>query len=86
MSVLDNFLAEVASDLGLAPDALDRDAVLDLTRDVAHGVARPAAPLAAYLAGVAAGKAGGTPADGERAIATVRRTAASWAERHPPSE
>lgn len=58
MTTLDEWTAEVSTALGLDPSALDRDVVLDLTKDVAHGVARPAAPLTAYLLGVAAGRSG----------------------------
>jgi len=59
MTTLDEWTAQVSAALGLDPDALDRDVVLDLTKDVAHGVARPAAPLTAFLLGVAAGRSGG---------------------------
>ena len=58
MTTLDEWTAQVSAALGLDPGALDRDAVLDLTKDVAHGVARPAAPLTADLLGVAAGRGG----------------------------
>ncbi|MDQ1683496.1 MAG: hypothetical protein QOC82_233 [Frankiaceae bacterium] len=57
MTTLDEWTAEVSAALGLDPRVLDRDAVLDLTKDVAHNVARPAAPLTAYLLGVAVGRA-----------------------------
>jgi hypothetical protein len=56
MTTLDEWTADVSVALGLDPQLLDRDAVLDLTKDVAHGVARPAAPLTAYLLGVAVGR------------------------------
>jgi len=58
MTTLDEWTAQVSAALGLDSHALDRDVVLDLTKDVAHGVARPAAPLTAYLLGVAVGRAG----------------------------
>ena len=57
MTTLDEWTARVSEALGLDSAALDRDVVLDLTKDVAHGVARPAAPLTAYLLGVAVGRA-----------------------------
>jgi hypothetical protein len=55
MPTLDEWTAQICDALGLDP-AYDRDAVLELTRDVARGVARPAAPLTAYLLGVAVGR------------------------------
>lgn len=58
MTPLDEWTAQVSAALGLDPDTVDRDVVLDLTKDVAHGVARPAAPLTAYLLGVAVGRSG----------------------------
>jgi hypothetical protein len=56
VNVLAEWTERACAELGLDPAALDRDAVLDLARDVAHGVARPAAPLAAFLLGVAVGR------------------------------
>ncbi|MHB2023858.1 MAG: DUF6457 domain-containing protein, partial [Mycobacteriales bacterium] len=51
MSTLEDWTDAVVSALGLPAEAVDRDLVLDLAREVAHGVARPAAPLTAYLVG-----------------------------------
>lgn len=68
MNVLDEFTRTVSRALGLEEATIDRDLVLDLTKEVAHNVARPAAPLAAFLVGLAAGKAGGS-ADDIRAAA-----------------
>jgi Domain of unknown function (DUF6457) len=62
MATLDEWTAQVSEALGVPPEALDRDLVLDLARDAAHRVARPAAPLTTYLAGVAVGQ-GASPAD-----------------------
>lgn len=56
---LEEWIEAVCRELGLARGDLDRDAVLDLTRDVAHRVARPAAPLTAYLLGLAVGRGAG---------------------------
>jgi hypothetical protein len=56
MPTLDEWTAQICAALDLDPTLVDRDAVLDLTRDVAHGVARPAAPLTAYLLGLAVGR------------------------------
>ena len=69
MNVLDEFLRTTCTALGVDPGAVDRDLILDLTKDVAHNVTRPAAPLAAFVVGLAAGKAGGD-ADAVRADAT----------------
>lgn len=62
MNVLDEFLRTAAQALGVEDSAVDRDLILDLTKEVAHNVARPAAPLAAFLVGLAAGRAGGDAA------------------------
>lgn len=86
MNVLDAWLAQVAADLGLDPDQLDRGPILDLTRDVAHGVARPAAPVTAYLVGLAAGRAGGTPDDVTAAVRRARQSVSDWTAHHPPEE
>ena len=74
MNVLEEWTARVCAELGIDPATLDRDAVLDLTRDVAHGVARPAAPLTAYLIGFAQG-AGTAPPD---VLARISALAADW--------
>lgn len=69
MNVLDEFLRTTCQALGIDPSTVDRDLILDMTKDVAHNVARPAAPLSAFIVGLAAGKAGGD-ADAIRAAAT----------------
>jgi hypothetical protein len=74
MNVLEEWTALVCRELGVDRDSVDRDAVLDLTRDVAHGVARPAAPLTAYLFGLAQG-AGTAPPD---ALERLSRLAHDW--------
>ncbi|GGL16078.1 hypothetical protein Sme01_30300 [Sphaerisporangium melleum] len=76
MNVLAEWTALVCKELGIDPDRLDRDAVLDLTKDVAHGVARPAAPLTAYLLGLAQG-AGTAPAD---AAVRLSALAKNWGQ------
>jgi len=70
MATLDEWTAQASAALGIPPDALDRDFVLDLARDTAHLVARPAAPLTAYLAGVAVGR-GASPADVDATIRSL---------------
>ena len=78
MNVLDAWLVDAADALGIDRGAIQRDLLLDLTRDVAHGVARPAAPLTAFLLGLAAGKAGGGPDDVKAAAAQLTATLAAW--------
>ncbi|MFF3439309.1 DUF6457 domain-containing protein [Streptosporangium sp. NPDC002721] len=80
MNVLAEWTALVCRELGVDPATLDRDEVLDLTKEVAHGVARPAAPLTAYLLGLAQG-AGTAPPDAvERLTALARNWEQATAE------
>ncbi len=76
MNVLEQWTTLVCRELGIDPARVDRDEVLDLTRDVAHGVARPAAPLTVYLLGLAQG-AGTAPPD---AVERLSRLAQNWGE------
>lgn len=69
---MNEWIETACAELGLEPGALDRDLVLDLTRDVAHGVARPAAPLTAYLLGVAVGRGGDAAVLADRLAALAR--------------
>lgn len=71
MNPLDAWLAEAGDALGVDSGAMQRDLLLDLTRDVAHGVARPAAPLTAFLVGLAAGKSGGSADDVKAAVSRL---------------
>jgi Domain of unknown function (DUF6457) len=71
VNVLEEFLRTASKALGVDESTVDRDLVLDMTKEVAHNVARPAAPLAAFLVGLAAGRAGGTPDDIRAAAAKV---------------
>lgn len=66
---LEQWATALAAELGLGPDAVDVEQVLDLAADAAHGVVRPAAPVTTYLVGLAAGKAGGSDADVADAVA-----------------
>lgn len=82
MSTLDDWITEVAGELGitelgdLVDPAFARPLVLDLTRDVAHAVARPAAPVTAYLLGLAVARSAGSgPASSEVASALAERLA-----------
>nr|WP_282707207.1 NTP transferase domain-containing protein [Nonomuraea coxensis] len=74
MHVLNEWTALACEELGIDPAAVDRDQILDLTKEVAHGVARPAAPLTAYLLGLAQG-AGTAPED---AVAKLTTLAKNW--------
>ncbi|MFI6297441.1 NTP transferase domain-containing protein [Nonomuraea sp. NPDC050790] len=76
MNVLTEWTALVCKELGIDPARVDRDLILDLTKEVAHGVARPAAPLTAYLLGLAQG-AGTAPED---AVARLTTLAGNWAQ------
>lgn len=72
---LDDWLAELATALGVDVGALDRDLLLDVARDAAHGIARPAAPLTTFLVGLAAGHRGGGPDAVREAAQTAQRLA-----------
>lgn len=76
MNVLTEWTAVACKELGIDPATVDRDLILELTKDVAHGVARPAAPLTAYLLGLAQG-AGTAPED---AVARLTDLARNWAD------
>ena len=77
--VLGSWVRELCAELGIDPERLDRDLVLDLARDAAHGVARPAAPLTTFLVGYAAGLRGGTPEAVREVAAIAQRLAAARA-------
>ena len=79
MSTLEEWVQAVRRELWIEV-GVDRDLVLDVTKEVAHNVARPAAPLTAYLIGLAIG-GGADPAD---AAARVTELAKGW-EREPGS-
>ncbi len=78
MNPLDAWLAEAGAALGIDRDAMQRDVLLDFTREVAHGVARPAAPLTAFLVGLAAGQAGGSAEDVKAAISRLSAVLAAY--------
>lgn len=59
MNQLDEFIRTTCQALGVDAAAVDRDLILELTKDVAHNVNRPAAPISAFIVGLAAGGAGG---------------------------
>ena len=72
MNVLAEWTELVCRELGVDPAKIDRDALLDLTKEVAHGVTRPAAPLTAYLLGLAQG-AGSAPQDAVERLSALAR-------------
>lgn len=77
MNTLEEWMAAVCAELGI-DGPIDRDLILDMTRDVAHGVARPAAPLTAYLVGLAAGRSGNAATATADAVTRVAQLAAGW--------
>ncbi|MFI6792662.1 DUF6457 domain-containing protein [Nonomuraea sp. NPDC050383] len=79
MNVLNEWTALACKELGVDPARVDRDLILELTKEVAHGVARPAAPLTAYLLGLAEG-AGTAPED---AVARLTALARDWGQAAP---
>ncbi len=85
MAVLEDWLAELGSELGVDASAVDRTLVLDVARDVAHGIARPAAPLTTFLVGLAAGLRGGSPEEVRAAAETAQRLVADHAA-DPPAD
>ncbi|KAB8195526.1 NTP transferase domain-containing protein [Nonomuraea phyllanthi] len=76
MHVLNEWTALACEELGIDPARVDRDKILDLTKEVAHGVARPAAPLTAYLLGLAQGA--GTASDD--AVEKLITLAKNWGQ------
>lgn len=74
-SALDEWVARLEAELGLASGTVDIALVLDLARDAAHGIARPAAPLTTFVVGYAAALAGGSPEDVRRIAAVATRLA-----------
>ena len=79
MNPLDSWIAAVRRELDI-DSAIDRDLLLDATREVAHAVARPAAPLTAYLMGVAIGRG----ADADEVARRVNLLAKNWVSEVSP--
>lgn len=78
MNVLEEFIRTSCQALGVDQSAVDRDLILELTKDVAHNVARPAAPLSAFIVGLAAGRAGGDVDSVRAAVTKVAALAAGY--------
>ncbi|PJI84899.1 DUF6457 domain-containing protein [Luteimicrobium subarcticum] len=62
MKELDDWVRALASEVGIDPESVDVDGVLDLAGDAAHNVVRPAAPVTTFVAGYVLGLAA---ADGD---------------------
>ncbi|GGB92612.1 DUF6457 domain-containing protein [Cellulomonas carbonis] len=75
---LHRWVLDLVDTLGVDPDAVDIDVLLDLARDVAHAVGRPAVPVTAFLVGCAVGADGGDRVALERAVARVQGRTAVW--------
>ena len=73
----------LAEDLGLDPDVVDVEAVLDLAREAAAGVGRPAVPLTAFLVGCAVGARGGGRQTFDAVAAQVTDSARAWSPEGP---
>lgn len=67
MKELDDWLRALAAEVGIDPDEVDIDGVLDLAGDAAHHVVRPAAPLTTYVAGYVIGLAAARAQAGQTA-------------------
>ena len=76
---LDAWVALLASEFGVDPDAVDIQTVLDLARETAHGVARPAVPLMGFFVGYAVAVGTRDRAELERVAARVTALAQAWA-------
>ncbi|MFP3712141.1 DUF6457 domain-containing protein [Puerhibacterium sp. TATVAM-FAB25] len=74
------WVEHVAVRLGVPREAIDVDALLDLTRDVAHQVARPAGPLTTFLLGYALAAADGDATRLRTIAQDLSTAAASWAD------
>lgn len=79
-SDLHRWVSRLVEELGVRPDAVDVEAVLDLARDAASGVARPAVPLTSYLVGYAVGAGRGDAAEFARLSERVTALARAWHE------
>lgn len=77
-SEIHRWVVSAGDSLGVDPQAVDVEALLDLARDVAHGVARPAVPLTSFLAGYAVAAGGGDREAFERVLAQVTGLVRDW--------
>lgn len=75
---LHRWVAELAAELGVDPETVEVQSVLDLAREAASGVGRPAVPLTAFLVGCAVGARGGGRAAFDDVAAHVTTMARAW--------
>lgn len=52
------FIDAACAATDVSPDAVDEDAILAMTREIAHAGARPMAPVSAFMLGMAVGRGG----------------------------
>lgn len=53
---LEPWVAQLAPQLGVDPEQVPLESILDMARDVAHEVVRPGAPVTAFMIGLALGQ------------------------------
>jgi hypothetical protein len=85
---LDQWLAELAAELGTADLPVSSDTVrtlLDLARDSAHQVTRVSAPLTTFLVGVAVGRGAGVGDAAARATALLQSRGGAGGSSPPES-
>ena len=80
-TMFEEWLTAAQHELGITV-ALDEQALLDVTREVAHGVDRPAAPLTTFLLGYLAGTRGGDQAASREAAEKITNLARTWSGRN----
>jgi len=77
------WVAMLVEELGVGPDVIDVEAVLDLAREAAAGVGRPAVPLTSFLVGCAVGARGGGRATFDEVAEHVMVLAREWSPEGP---
>jgi hypothetical protein len=82
-SMLKEWTAALAAELGVSDLDVDERLLLDVARDAAHSVTRPAAPITTFLVGYAAARAGGDAEAVRRAAEVASRLAAAWTPARP---
>lgn len=78
------WVGHIAEQLGVDPDLVDVEGVLDLAREVAAGVGRPAVPLTSFIAGCAVGAGFLTTEGGRVAFSDVADQVAEQARAWSP--